>query len=66
MCKMGIAAEKPHKNVQSAIIRLALALVLHQPCSPRETGEKAGWEERRVMLSRETTTEVAEIIPSDR
>ena len=66
MCKMGIAAEKPHKNAQSAIIQLALALVLHQPCSPRQTGEKAGWEQRRVMLSGEITTEEAGIIPSDR
>lgn len=65
MCKMGIAAEKPHKNAQSAIIQLALALVLHQPCSLRQTGEKAGWEQR-VMLSGESTTEEAGIIPSDR
>lgn len=62
--------EKPQKNAQSAIIRwaraLALALVLHQPCSQMEAGEKGGWEWSRVMLSGEMfMAEEAGIIPND-
>lgn len=38
--------QKPNKNVQSAIIQVALALVLHQPYSPRRQVRKQGGKRR--------------------